>query len=44
MTQSLCTGVRYDNVDRYIINGESIEVGLNLTEKAIAELVFESER
>ncbi len=40
MTQSLCTGVRYDKVARYI-NEEIIEVGLNLTEKAVT---VESER
>ena len=40
---SLCTGVRYDKVARGI-NEEIIEVGLNLTEKAVAAQVFESER
>ena len=41
MTQSLCTGLRYDNVACYI-NGD--EVGVTLTEKAIAAQVFESKR
>ena len=43
MTQTVCTGVCFGNVVRFI-NGESTEVSVTETERAIAAQVLESER
>jgi hypothetical protein len=43
MTQIVCTGVCFGNVVQFI-NGESTEVSVNETERAIAAQVLDSER